>query len=72
MLYGTENLAQSTAKSRGRTYSAAFSVIYVVMSMLVFGAVMYGLLLLHFSIVDLAIFFVFAWLLSREYWKDVH
>jgi cytochrome c1 len=20
----------------------------------------------------LAIFFVFAWLLSREYWKDVH
>jgi cytochrome c1 len=20
----------------------------------------------------LAIFFIFAWLLSREYWKDVH
>lgn len=59
MLYGGETLALSGSKVRGRTYSKVFSAFYVVTSLLVIAAVMYGLLLLQFSLVHIAIFFVF-------------
>lgn len=59
MLYGGETLSLSNSNIRGRSYSAVFSAAYVLMSMLVFAAVLYGLLLLQFSLVHIAIFFVF-------------
>lgn len=59
MLYGTDTLALSRTKVRGRSYSKVFSAVYVLLSLLVFGAVMYGLLLLQFSLVHIAIFFIF-------------
>lgn len=59
MLYGGESLAMSATKSRGRSYSKVFSAIYVMTSLIVISAVMYGLLMLQFSLVHIAIFFVF-------------
>ena len=58
MLYGDAKSIAST-RVRGREYSAAFSVAYVISGILIFAAVTYGLLLLQFSLVHIAIFFVF-------------
>lgn len=44
----------------GRRYGPIFSVIYTVLSLLVFGGAMWGLLMLDFSLVHIAIFFVFV------------
>lgn len=58
MLYGGQSLALET-RSRRRGTSAVFSTIYVVTSLFIFGALIYGLLLLNFSLVHIAIFFIF-------------
>ena len=58
MLYGKTAIALD-ARHRRRSTSAAFSAIYVVTSLAIMGAVMYGLLLLNFSLVHIAIFFIF-------------
>lgn len=58
MLYGNENtLKQSVI--HGRSHSAVFSVMYGLMSIIVFGAVTYGLVQLKFSFVHILIFFLF-------------
>lgn len=58
MLYG-DKLTLSRSRLAGRSYGPIFSVVYVLISLLVFAAVIYGLLLLEFSLVHIAIFFVF-------------
>lgn len=58
MLYG-DSTQTLDARSRRRGTSAAFSAVYVVSSLVIFGAVIYGLLLLDFSLVHIAIFFIF-------------
>lgn len=58
MLYG-EKVTLSRSRLAGRSYGPIFSVIYVLISLVVFAAVIYGLLLLQFSLVHIAIFFVF-------------
>ncbi len=59
MLYGGESLMLSRASLRGRGYSRTFSALYAITGILVFAGVMYGLMLLHFSLVAIGIFFVF-------------
>ena len=58
MLYGSEPLRLDTRTRRIGT-SAAFSLLYAVTSLVVMGAVIYGLLLLNFTLVHIAIFFIF-------------
>lgn len=58
MLFGQAPVTLDTRARRVGT-SAAFSVLYVVTSLVIMGAVMYGLLLLNFSLVHIAIFFIF-------------
>ncbi len=58
MLYGdVPHLSMSRLK--GRSYSAVFSVLYVVSGIAIFAGVTYLLLKLQFSLVHIAIFFVF-------------
>lgn len=58
MLYG-DRTQLSTAKLPRRGYGPVFSIVYVIISLLVFAGVIYGLLLLNFSLVHIAIFFIF-------------
>lgn len=58
MLYG-ERVVIANDRLTGRRYGPLFSAIYVVMGLLVFAGLLYGLLLLGFSLVHIAIFFVF-------------
>lgn len=58
MLYGDKTVL-SSSRVKDRQYSAAFSVLYVISSLVIFAAVTYGLLLLQFSFVHIIIFFVF-------------
>lgn len=58
MLYGEyEMLARK--QLLGRRYGPVFSGLYIIFSLIVFGAVMWLLLMLGFSLVHMAIFFVF-------------
>lgn len=59
MLYGAGTVLVKR-RSANRRYSAVFSSLYVVFSLIVFGAVMWLLLMLGFSLVHMAIFFVFV------------
>ncbi len=58
MLYGTEPLTLD-ARSRRTGTSVTFSALYTITSLAVMGAVIYGLLQLEFSLVHIAIFFIF-------------
>lgn len=59
MLYGDSSTLSVMYARRRRSYGAVFSVMYVLLSIAVFALVMYGLLLLRFSLLHIAIFFVF-------------
>lgn len=59
MLYGGENVLGLEQRSRSRGNNATFSFFYVLSSMAVFAGVIYILLLLQFSLLHMAIFFVF-------------
>lgn len=58
MLYGDKSTVLEV-RARRRGTSAAFSAVYVISSLAIMGALMYGLLLLNFSLVHIAIFFIF-------------
>ena len=58
MLYGDRTL-KADIRTRRRSTSAVFSSMYVIVSLAIMGALMYGLLLLNFSLVHIAIFFIF-------------
>ncbi len=58
MLYGDEPPRLDIRTKRSGA-GAVFSLLYAVTSLAVMGAVIYGLLLLNFSLVHIAIFFVF-------------
>lgn len=58
MLYGKKSVPLES-RGRRRGTSAVFSFVYVVTSLAIMGAVMYGLLLLSFSLVHILIFFIF-------------
>ena len=58
MLYG-ERTVLSSKHLIGRRYGPVFSALYVLFSLFVFGVVIWLLLLLGFSLVHIAIFFVF-------------
>ena len=57
MLYGDRTVLAKTGTPR--RYGPVFSLVYVIISLAIFVAVIYGLLLLNFSAVHIAIFFVF-------------
>ena len=60
MFYGEGTmLVKKRSGSFGR-YSSAFSALYVIFSLLVFGGVIWLLLLLGFELVHIAIFFIFV------------
>jgi hypothetical protein len=59
MLYGSQAMTLSRKQLSGRTYGPIFSVMYVLFGLVVFGAVMWLLLMLGFSLVHIAIFFIF-------------
>ncbi len=56
---GRPNIALKAADTSAGTYSGAFNVLYGCLFLLVFGGVGWGLWLLGFSFVHLAIFFIF-------------
>lgn len=58
MLYADRTVLAKT-QSASRRYGPIFSLVYVIISLAIFVAVIYGLLLLNFSAVHIAIFFVF-------------
>ena len=58
MLYG-ERTTLVKQRTAGRRYSPVFSVIYALVSLFIFGGVITGLLMLGFSLVHIAIFFIF-------------
>ena len=58
MLYGDGEALMS--KRQRKSFGAIFSILYVVISLLVIAAVLYGLLLLKFSLVHIIIFFIFV------------
>jgi hypothetical protein len=58
MLYG-EKVVLVKRQLAGRRYGPVFSAIYVLLSLVVFGAVMWLLLMLGFSLVHIVIFFIF-------------
>lgn len=58
MLYGDEK-NEVELRTRRRSTNAAFSVVYVISSFAIMGALMYGLLFLSFSLVHILIFFIF-------------
>lgn len=58
MLYGNENTIKSSVL-RGRSHGGIFSVMYGLLSVIVFSAVTYGLVQLQFSFVHIIIFFIF-------------
>jgi hypothetical protein len=58
MLYG-EKIVLTRSNMAGRRYGATFSALYVLTSVIVFGAVTYGLMQLNFSFVHIVIFFFF-------------
>lgn len=59
MLYSSEHILGLEQRSRNRGSRPLFSFLYVVSSMAVFAGVIYILLLLKFSLLHMAIFFVF-------------
>ena len=58
MLYGEQTILMKNQLS-GRRYGPIFSVIYVLLSLVVFAAVVWLLLMLQFSFVHITIFFIF-------------
>ncbi|MFZ1258472.1 MAG: hypothetical protein WAQ25_03305 [Candidatus Saccharimonas sp.] len=58
MLYGQKTVLVKKPTT-GRRYGPIFSSVYVVMSLLVFGGVMWALLMLGFALVHIVIFFIF-------------
>jgi len=58
MLYGTTP-SLSSMRAKERSHSTVFSVLYVVSSLAIFTGVIYALLALQFSLLHIAIFFVF-------------
>ena len=58
MLYGEGTFLVKRRASEGR-YNSVFSGLYIFFSLIVFGAMMWALLMLGFSLVHMAIFFVF-------------
>ena len=58
MLYG-ERTVLMRKQLKGRQYGPVFSLIYGILGLLVFGGVTWLLLMLNFSLVHIAIFFVF-------------
>mgnify|MGYP000855555255 CR=1 FL=1 len=58
MLYGKQTMLMKKQLS-GRRYGPIFSIVYVLTGLVMFGAVTWLLLMLGFSIVHIAIFFVF-------------
>lgn len=58
MLYGDRPVL-GKMRITGRRYGPIFSAVYVLISLIIFAAVIYGLLMLDFSLVHIAIFFVF-------------
>ncbi len=58
MLYGTKTTLVKKQLT-GRRYGPVFSVLYVIFSLAVFAGVLWGLLMLGFSLVHIAIFFIF-------------
>lgn len=58
MLYG-EKTTLMKKQLTGRRYSPIFSIIYALLGLIVFGAATWALLMLQFSLVHIAIFFVF-------------
>lgn len=58
MLYG-EKIVLTKSSMSGRRYGPVFSIIYVLISLLIFAGVIYLLLKLDFSLVHVAIFFFF-------------
>ena len=59
MLYGDSKVSITRSRLKGRSYGTVFSVLYVLSGLTVVGGLMYLLLLLSFSLVHIAIFFVF-------------
>ena len=58
MLYG-DRVTLQKSRATGRSYGSAFSAVYVLSCLVVFGAVMWLLLRLGFSLVHIGIFLVF-------------
>ena len=58
MLYGEQTILMKNQLS-GKRYGPIFSVIYVALSLVVFAAVVWLLLMLQFSFVHITIFFIF-------------
>lgn len=58
MLYGEKTVLVKRQMAPNR-YGPVFSALYVVFSLGIFGAVMWALLMLNFSLVHIAIFFIF-------------
>lgn len=58
ILYG-DRLTLEKSRTTNRNYSSVFSAVYAVISLLVFGAVMWLLLMIGFSLVHIGIFLVF-------------
>ena len=58
MLYGDKTVLMKNQLG-DRRYGPVFSAVYVFISMVIFGAVIWSLLMLDFSLVHIAIFFVF-------------
>ena len=58
MLYGNRLVLEKSTVADKR-HGAIFSFVYIVSSLVIFGAVTYGLLLLQFSLVHILIFFMF-------------
>ncbi len=59
MLYGESGAMLMKKPGPERRYGPVFSALYIIFSLIVFGAVMWLLLTLGFSLVHIAIFFVF-------------
>lgn len=59
MLYGGDRLTLAKSRANTRGYGMGFSVAYVVVALIVFAGVTYGLAQLGFAWVHIAIFFVF-------------
>ncbi len=59
MLYGERTMLVKNQLS-GKRYGPVFSVMYALLSFVVFAAVTWGLLMLQFSLVHIVIFFVFV------------
>ncbi len=58
MLYG-ESTTLMRKDISGRRYGPIFSAMYILLSLVVFGAVMWLLLMLNFSLVHIGVFFIF-------------